>query len=518
MQYNLRFLTILILLFYFSSKIDYLQNDEYAHFSQVQAFMSGNFNLKSYMLPTFYVQGLVGALFAYFFGIEHLAVLTLIFSLGCFVIFQLILVKIINLSFFKSFMFSMFLILNPLYIYSTFGFMTEIYYLFFFLLTLLLFYRYEKNLNVKHLLLADFTCVLGFFVRQISVLFFAVSAIYFLVNKRYKEAVYQVLIFLCVMGYYALLFPKSEMMKSTGLLSPDIFDLQRAVSVFWAILIYVAVFLLGLVGSMVLQKDTLSRVKKVGALGTVIGVALILFLTFKPAEITHTSYLLGSNIQTSYGSAEFPYFGNIFGREGFYPDNLEGVKYHYTGYFDLFKYLELAGIFGAFVIVVWTVLNFKKLFHNFEFLFICVYMLSLMAIPKIYDRYLITLIPLFLILFARYIVNLNKIKVALLSVNLLFLLFLGYQYTSDFYLVNKYVWEKSNNLVLDGVVPGQIKAGHSWTKLYPNESKEWKYYIGYSGVEKQIGTDGFRLLDKHKIGFPFSLYIDPYVYLYERVK
>ena len=133
------YVLVFLLLLPIPATINYQQNDEFIYYQGVQNFLNGNFNLPGYISNTFYTQGLLGATWSLFFGIPKLPVLTLLMSVGSLYLFYLILANFTKLSEKQAFIVSLILMINPLFLYSTFGFMSENYFLFFFLLALLFF-------------------------------------------------------------------------------------------------------------------------------------------------------------------------------------------------------------------------------------------------------------------------------------------------------------------------------------------------------------------------------------------
>lgn len=120
------------LLFLLSSalKVNFMQNDDWCYYKNVENFLLGNFNLIYRTAPVFYLQGLLGSLFTKVFDSSKIPLLTLIISIAClgclFFILKVLFKKSTGLSLITVLVLSV----CPLFVYSSLGFMTENYFVF----------------------------------------------------------------------------------------------------------------------------------------------------------------------------------------------------------------------------------------------------------------------------------------------------------------------------------------------------------------------------------------------------
>ena len=127
-------LSLFTLLIPLVSRISFMQNDDWVHYKTVENFLRNDFRLFDMVGSTFYTQGFLGFIFSKIFGIANLPFLTLIISVGNFVVFTIILQKQFKISAFTSILLGLLMFLSPLYFYSSIGFMSENFVLFFLLL------------------------------------------------------------------------------------------------------------------------------------------------------------------------------------------------------------------------------------------------------------------------------------------------------------------------------------------------------------------------------------------------
>ena len=138
--------------------------------------------------PTFYVQGLLGALFSAIFSATRLPVLTLAIAVSNAFVFGFILEEQFKLKVLDTLLLVSLLVVNPLFMYSIWGFMTEQYFLLFFLLSKYYVLKFERKNSKTHFIIANVTMILGFFVRQVSLVVPISVTLHFLITKRYRLA------------------------------------------------------------------------------------------------------------------------------------------------------------------------------------------------------------------------------------------------------------------------------------------------------------------------------------------
>jgi hypothetical protein len=103
------------------------------------------------------------------------------------------------------------LLVSPLFIYATLGFMSDMYFLLFLLLSVLFIEEFLTKYDYKNFIFLNLAIIIGFFVRQLSIVSGVALIIVLLVKKKYKWALVQTLstILLNLLHYY-LRIPKGE--------------------------------------------------------------------------------------------------------------------------------------------------------------------------------------------------------------------------------------------------------------------------------------------------------------------
>jgi len=510
-----------------ANSINYIQNDEYTRYRLIRNFLNGKFDLDPHIGTTFYLQGFLGTIWTMLFGIEKLEILTLLISILTFYFFTKILNKYLKRSTTESLLIGGLLLLNPLFVYSSFGFMTDNYFLPFLTLSIYFILKFDSSNKPKDFLLTNLFIILGYLVRQLSLVTSIAFFFYLLFTKRYKYAFFQLLFFVGLWFFHYNIFPITPQMYDENISLKILLEKERTLSLIFVILTYFCAFLIPLVITY-LKK----RRKKIYIL--LLAIPLFFFLTknFKPEKISFTTRTALGEIYTSYGRGEFPYLDNVFGRRGFLQKNIVGDKYHYPGYFDLFRYWDLCSKILATILVVSILFNLKKSI-NFFSIFTGGYILLLLISPKLYDRYLLPIILTGILMLVTSVTvpmpsrlrqarkGFGWFEKITIGAFLLFYLFLNYLYLSDFYLVNKYVWNEAERIVKEtDKSRGDINVNHSWRMLYPceRESRCYDYVFKYDPIEKQPRDwEYFEIIKEHKIKFPLNIYIDPKIYTYKRI-
>jgi hypothetical protein len=216
-------------------------------------------------------------------------------------------------------------------------------------------------------------------------------------------------------------------------------------------------------------------------------------------------------------SPKFPYLGNIFTRKGFYEDNLPGDKYIFYGYFDLFNLFEFLGKILFLTFVVFLIRNVKNL-EKFSLFYAAFIIIALIISPRLFDRYILPLIPLVLLATLPLLPNItikSKLSVLFVSASIFVWAFLGYQFTADFIIVNRYIWNTANNISARLDVPkNKISADNSWNQQFLSRSKDRKYFFTYSNFGNALKNKEYKVIAKYKVNFPFNFYKEPYVFLH----
>lgn len=496
----------------FSLSIKYIQNDEWIYYLMTQAFMKGDFVLHPYVSATFYIQGLLAMIFAYLFGVSRLPVLTLIVSVLCFWFFWILLDKFILKNLYSSFLIALFLLLNPLFVYSTWGFMTENYFLLLHVLSLFFLYIYLENRTTKNLLLVNLFIYLSYFVRQLSIitsLALTVFLFFEVIRKRIsvKQFVTQFGLFSFLMIFHYFIFPKTSVMYEDYFVWHNITNFNSTYAYIFAFLIFIATFLFPMVLSVFVNDTVYVYARKVWLLPTLIILISISYFYF--------TSIFQANLTPK---GEFPYFGNIFEQKGFYATHTLGNKYHFYGIFVLYKYWDVAAKLGAVMMLFLLVKSVLKKELRFEYIYIFIFFGVMVVSPVFYDRYLLPVFPIFIIAFAHLLKRFTTITYLVCVPFLLFLLVINYQFSADFVIGKNYVWTKATELVRKNVPASTITVDNSWNRLYNPSRQMANYVFRFDNFDvRQDDRGAWEIVDQKEIKYPLNFFIKPTIYLYHRI-
>jgi hypothetical protein len=217
---------------------------------------------------------------------------------------------------------------------------------------------------------------------------------------------------------------------------------------------------------------------------------------------------------------EFPYLENVFQRIGFFPENiLGGYKYPMQNGNFIFNVWGILGLFSIPATIVFLIISKKPRWLNVYFISAFLYSGLILSSPILYDRYLLSLIIVALLFLLKSmreakIFGASKLVGAIFVPFLIFLSFLNYQFLLDYILSNKFVWDKSQELIAkEGVSPNVFRVTHSWKKTYSPQHPAL-YKFTYDSPEK-FEESGYELKDIKKTEFPLSLFSNPTIYLYK---
>ncbi len=509
-------LAIFILCLPLVIQINFYQNDDWVYYRMVESFIGGNFKLDPISAPTFYFQGILGLLFALVFGTSRLPVLTLAISIINFVLFYLLIEKAFKVSNRLALLMSLLWFASPLNIYSSLGFMTENYLLFCLLASLYFFSRYLVTDRYSNFVVSNILLLLGLLTKQSALALALAYPFYFLASKRRKDLIVQFFISSCIAIFYFVFFPKTAEMYEKPLQFHHLLDMNYLKQLSKALLIYISAFCMPFTVSgllHVLGKETSLKklfVKIIGMILASFCFYLLFLRDFKPNLLAWQ---------------EFPYLDNTLERRGFYPRGVMGTKYHFAGIYDLYKYWDmLAKLMALPVIILILVrfLNYSKNTHHL--IFFSAYSVLMLLAEKVYDRYLPPLFLAYILLCSEFYKGIEVRKVTHRLVYLLFVTFLAfnifysYQFGLDFVLVNRYIWTESQNLVeTEKISPKLIKGTNAWKLSDYNSERNYLYDFTFDDVRvNKKYAEQYDLIKKHRVDFPGSIWVNPYVYLYKK--
>ncbi len=464
--------------------------------------MSGDFKLDSYLGPTFYTQGVIGAVFSFIFGIGRLPVLTLFFSImSLFIVFN-ILHRFQKFSILDSIITGLMFYFIPLNVYSLWGFMTEEYLLFFYLVILYFFLRFDESRKSSDFLLMYIFIFLAFFLKQNSFVFPFSISLYYFYKRNIKLGAYNFLAFFIIFVYYFLFFPKTDAMIGKSLALNHLFEPNYIYAIVYGILLMSTAFLIPIFFSSI-EVGKLSKKSTLIAF-VLIGIILFIFLNrfYKPSEV-------------SWG--EFPYFENTFERTGFYPRGIHGTKYQFTGIYDLYKYWDLAAKVLLSSLIALSIVT-RKIKVNYFLFFILTFLAMSIATERYFDRYTLMILP-FVLFYLSEGIKFNLLKRVSVVIFSIFLIFYGYQFSMDFISVNKYVWGRSKTLVETGKAnENELLSTNSWKLMYKSNKAISKYIFSYDSTKvNEEFRCCYELIESKEITYPFNFFINPEIYLYRKL-
>lgn len=176
---------LLLAIFFVDYRGDFAVNDDWIFVRQIEAFFKEGWKISFIIDPAFIAQGLFGYGWAMLFGVGFvkMRILTLLLTF----VLVAVVYKILNFLGTKSklqFAVLMLVAFNPLLFTSAFSFMTEIYFLLFYMLGILYYLRHFKNEDSLSLFLGSvFTC-LAILVRQVGIVPFIAYLVVAFYTKR----------------------------------------------------------------------------------------------------------------------------------------------------------------------------------------------------------------------------------------------------------------------------------------------------------------------------------------------
>lgn len=488
---------VLLLLLPLSLKVNFIQNDDWNRTLTTQEFIKGNFTLRPETANTFYLQGIVGMIFYYITGSTRFPILTLVFSVLNFYIFGLIVKRHFTNTQLSVVLLTLLFFLNPFHIYSIWGFMAENFYLFFTLFSFLFFFEQEKSRKIKYLIISNISIVLGFFVKQVSIVTALSYIVFYAVSRRWKLLIIQSFITLMVILYYYFLFPRTQEMNIKDITLDKLQNYKFIFSITWANLVYTTALTLPLF-VIALYKNLASK-KILWVIMAVIVSSLLVNKFFNPNII---------------GVGEFPYIQNTFTRFGFYSMNIYGTPYQYRFVYDIFTNWQLVSLLLAYTFSGIILINLKKS-NSPQLYFYFGYLVLMILIVEMFDRYLLPLFPIFLLLLLKIIKEYKATYNVLVLPFVCFLVFINYQYSMDFVLSNNIMFNKAYEInKKENISLSQISVNRAWRKVYYGESKI--YYFTYDSPEiGDLESKGYKMAEKLRIDYPLNIHINPYVYIYK---
>ena len=488
-----------------SNSINFYQNDDWIYYLTIQQFLTGNYVMPGYIEALFYTQGFLGTVYANFFGLSKLPVLTLIVSALTFYIFAITVRKHHLNSFKDTTIVAVMLLVSPLYVYATLGFMSDMYFLFFMVLSIFFIEEFLKDYKYKNFIFLNLAIIIGFFVRQLSVLLGFAFFIVLLIKRKYKLALLQFTLSISLILVYLYLVPKTATMEKhqnllfENLLNPSYIFTTTYVGVIYAVMTILPLTIL-IISKFIKSKPGLLKS------GLFILTSLAFYFLF--------NYLFNPSNTTN---PNFYYLKNTVDKRGFFTGSSLGQKYGLMYEQEIYYYFELiTKITLAFFIT--SVIFYIRRTLNFYSIFIILY-LGFMSVlgGGLYDRYYLPLIPIAILFILNLANEFNFTTRAISVVSILIVSFYSYNFAMDFVILNNNIWETSREVSQKtGTSYKRILAGNAWNRTYYNDKFD-KYRFSFEKRETDPEIKCcFKLYDTVEVYFVFNIFKDSKIYLYKR--
>lgn len=494
------FFSILFLLI--GLNVKFIQNDEWAYYLTVESFLRGIPVIHPYISSVFYLQAGIGTLWAFLFGINAIPLLTAIISSISVIVF----VKTLNLlqiSRTALLIVTALFSLNPLFIYSVIGFMTEQYFLLPFLVSVYFIANIEATeTNVRrNYIFSNIFIWISYFSRQVAIATSLAFAMYLLSTKRIKLGVLQLVQVSLMLMFHVFVLPKTAVMVGENLNLINNVNLLRFFQMLYTQIIYLIAFTLPLCLSAAhMYTKKLKGFTRISFALSGLTLAIILQHVFR--SVTDKTQI-------------FPLLGNVFNKDGFITwELMKSVNdlWHMNVFFYVW---EVVAIFVMGYVLLIIIIS-KKSFFIF---YLLTYVGSMTLITFYYDRYLLPVIATSLLYLSKL---LNEVKMGYkmlticAGVFLFVLINIDYQFVMEFITRSSYLWNRSKLLVHEHRVQNNlILSNYSWNRLYPNITGEYTFIFSFLSPDV-FSNKSYKLIETHKNDYLFSVRLHPYVYIYER--
>jgi len=199
--------------------------------------------------------------------------------------------------------------------------MTDNYLVFFLLISLYFFIKFELKNNIYLLLFSNLFLFLGFLVKQNALFLGLAYSIYLVIKtinakslKQLSFVILQAVFCIGIFTFYQVVFPKTQIMLGARSVHLEKLDNPSFIfSTFYSSVVYIISFLIPLCFVFILSTiECLDRKKRALAILISIIISIFALILFDPS-------------QTKRG--EYPYFQNITEKAGFYALSIPGLKY-----------------------------------------------------------------------------------------------------------------------------------------------------------------------------------------------
>lgn len=418
----------------------YVLNDSYAYAKNVESFLNGIFRFWDITWPVdlfpVAVATLASKIFGYSLGLLRFTTVFLgtigVLAFYCFL-------RYLKIPERKALLGTLMLIFNPLYIYLTFSFMSEISFLTPAIISVLLYQRGINEKDERYLFLGSIFCSLAFLSRQIG-LFIAPVTILFLFWKQGKDFNIKnlfLILFLPTLTFlwYHFIFPSPAGYQYFNLSKGLMFLAQpKEALTTIAIRILESIYYLGIFAAPMIIGAAVSRAKNLKSKkGLIIFISTFLALG-----------LLSGALWTREKRLMF-YIPNIITYAGYIPSELGGGEsIKQTIFVDVPIRVKVAITFGS-ILLSATGISILAMYRRKGVNIPILTLFSLAAtfilffFRSFFDRYLLLLVPLLIIKLLEHISTRKAFTTAFISLAIYGLITTTYEY--DYLALNKKIGE-----------------------------------------------------------------------------
>jgi hypothetical protein len=488
-----------------------MQNDDWVYYKTIESFLRGIPYIDPYISATFYGQAYLGTAFAKIFGIPKLPILTLIVSVVTIYVFAETIRKFFVKKSLSAILISLFLLFNPFFAYSVWGFMTENYFLVFFIASLYFIERFNNKENEFLSFVFSILCILlSYSVRQFGLITLATFVLWLCLKGKFWYMLIGTIIFSLVITIHFNLLPERWGYFENELAISNIRNTRIIFTKCLAFAVYLTAFLFPLVG--------LSFVKFINIRKWYFWFCVLLsavsfvycLKVFYPKVLYNTNFYFFENTVTRHG-----FFSSLYGYN----------RYRFIlsdSFYALWETISKIFIIPITAIGIFTAVRSIK-YPNFYLMHIASFVFLLLISPYMYDRYILPLFPLTILFLFSTLHGRLASTVSLVGIGLflIFLFLYTYNYSLDFVLKNNYIWSRSLELTRKGTILSNIYATRGWKKYFGESRNDPEFLYGYTNndrFERINAKEDYILHEQHRLEFPLNLYKDPVVNLYKRKK
>lgn len=495
-------------------------NDDFAYNSDVKRFIdTGIFSVHTWSAAIYITQLLYGVLFAKLFGFSFivLRIAVSILSLLTIIFFYKRVKRISHSS--VALLFSLVLLVNPMWMYYSVTFMTEIPFALLLFIATIFYIDYLESDNLSKLFCAVVVSILAVLLRQFAILLpLAFSFVYVIKVLRLRRPPLKSLliiilpVLLTAIAMYIATSWLTESRQQIGEVTAKFDNIRNTFSkgiiyvvqrIFFCSYAYLIYAFMPLAPMVIVWVNKGFRFQKIMLLVLLL---LSLMMTF---AFQKSGFL-------------FPFLDNTISVEGIGPILIDGRAFELKeSYFWIILTFIFVFSLNYILFLVFRVVKFNRLhwiFRNYVILFLIIFVIAYLLATTIvfpFDRYIVPVIPTLLFLMLKLlesdqnkILQFTRVTYRVIAF-CLFIFFLVTVFSlSDSFKVQRARWELANKLIDNKVSPSHIDGGFEFNgwftyktgSILTSETKNWwwvndnKYLISFNNHK-----EGYKVIDQREV-------------------